>query len=86
MAKKETYLLPIFNLGRLNQILNSIGRRLDGIEGGRQSNISVLKTDYEIGDLDTEAKMIEAMNATNAKINAIVSALENYGTLGRDEK
>jgi len=86
MAKKETYLLPVFNLGRLNQILNSIGRRLDGIEGNRQSHIGVLTTNYSTGDLDTEAKMIVALNATNSKINSIVSALESYGALGRDEK
>jgi hypothetical protein len=86
MARKESYLLPKLDLQRLNQILNSIGRRLDGIEGGRQSNISVLKTDYETGDLDAEEEVIAAFNATNAKINAIVAALENYGALGRDEK
>jgi hypothetical protein len=86
MAKKETYLLPLFNLGRLNQILNSIGRRLDTIEGSRQSYVPSLPTDYETGDLDTEAKIIVALNATNAKINAIVEALKNYGALGRDER
>ena len=86
MARKESYLLPVLDLGRLNQILNSIGRRLDAIEGKRQGNISSLITNYETGDLNTEDKIIAAINATNEKINAIVAALENYGTLGRDEK
>ncbi len=83
MARKETYLLPIFNLGRLNQILNSIGRRLDGIEGSRQSNISSLPTDYETGDLDTEVEVIAALNTTNEKINEIIQALESYGAFGK---
>jgi len=30
-------------------------------------------------DLDTDAKRVAAMNATNAKINAILVVLENHG-------
>ena len=35
-----------------------------------------LKIDYEAGDLDDEAKVIGAINATNDKINKLIAALE----------
>lgn len=38
-----------------------------------------LKTDYTAGDLDTEAEVITALNATNTKINAIITKLETLG-------
>lgn len=34
-----------------------------------------LKTDYAAGDLDTEAEILVATNATNTKVNAIATAL-----------
>jgi hypothetical protein len=34
-----------------------------------------LTTDYEAGDLDSEAKIITAVNSTNTKINALANAL-----------
>jgi hypothetical protein len=40
-----------------------------------------LKTDYTAGDLDTEAEIITAINATNTKINAIIAKLETLGLL-----
>jgi len=40
-----------------------------------------LKTDYTAGDLDTEAEIITAINATNTKINAIIAKLEALGLL-----
>jgi hypothetical protein len=38
-----------------------------------------LKTNYGAGELDTEAKIITALNTTNAKINTILLALEDFG-------
>jgi hypothetical protein len=38
-----------------------------------------LKVDYVAGDLDTEAEVITALNATNTKINAIITKLETLG-------
>lgn len=40
-----------------------------------------LKVDYTSGDLDTEAKVITAINATNAKINSIIEKLKALGLL-----
>tara|TARA_Y100000034_G_C6561209_1_gene242879 strand:+ start:267 stop:458 length:192 start_codon:yes stop_codon:yes gene_type:complete len=39
------------------------------------------KVDYAAGDLDTEAEIIVAVNATNTAINSLIAALENYGIL-----
>jgi hypothetical protein len=49
--------------------------------GTQASHIADAKTDYAAGDLDTEAEIIAAFNATNAKINAILAALEGVGIL-----
>jgi len=46
-----------------------------------QAAESDLKTDYTAGDLDTEAEIITAINATNTKINAIIAKLETLGLL-----
>ena len=40
---------------------------------------SDLKTDYETGDLDSEAKIITAINATNTAINQIIALLSEAG-------
>ena len=37
------------------------------------------KVDYTTGDLDTEAKIIAAQNASNGKINAMIAALKGVG-------
>lgn len=37
------------------------------------------KTDYTTGDLDAEAEVIVALNATNTKINAILAVFEAFG-------
>ena len=41
-----------------------------------QAHEDDVKTDYTAGDLDTEAEIIDAVNATNAKINAVLAKLE----------
>jgi len=38
-----------------------------------------LKTDYTAGDLDSEAEIISAINATNTTINSIITKLEALG-------
>ena len=43
------------------------------------SHVSALKVDYTTGNLDTEAEIIAAINATNTRINLIMSALEGIG-------
>jgi hypothetical protein len=45
----------------------------------QQAHIADAKTNYTAGDLDSEAEIITAMNATNAKINAILAMLEAHG-------
>ncbi|MDY6796951.1 MAG: fibronectin type III domain-containing protein [Actinomycetota bacterium] len=51
------------------------------VVGARQSAISDAKTDYTTGDLDTEAEIIAALNATNGKINDILAALRSHGLI-----
>ena len=45
----------------------------------QQTGIAALKTDYQAGDLDNEAKIISAFNTTNTAINALRTALNNLG-------
>jgi len=49
--------------------------------GTQASHIADQKVDYETPDLDTEAEIIAAINATNTAINAILAALEGAGIL-----
>lgn len=42
-----------------------------------QAHEADAKTDYTTGDLDTEAKIITELNATNTKLNAIIAKLES---------
>lgn len=46
------------------------------IFGRQEDHIADAKVDYETPDLDTEAEVIAAINATNTTINAILAALE----------
>jgi hypothetical protein len=49
---------------------------------GRQTaHIDDLKTDYATPDLDTEAEVIAAVNATNVAVNAVLAVLEKLGTV-----
>jgi hypothetical protein len=41
-----------------------------------QAHEADAKVDYTTGDLDSEAEIITAVNATNAKINAVLAKLE----------
>jgi hypothetical protein len=45
----------------------------------KQTGIAAQKTTYAAGNLDTEAEIISAFNTTNAAINAIRTAFNNYG-------
>jgi hypothetical protein len=45
----------------------------------QQTHETALKTDYTTGDLDSEAEIISAINATNTTVNSIITKLENLG-------
>lgn len=51
------------------------------------AHIADAKTDYtddaSANDLDTDARRVAAMNATNTAINSIFTALENIGVLAK---
>lgn len=49
--------------------------------GTQAAHIADAKADYATPDLDTEAEVIVAINATNTKLNAILAALEGAGIL-----
>jgi hypothetical protein len=49
--------------------------------GTQASHIADQKTDYEAGNLDLEAEIIAAFNATNTALNAVLAALEGVGVL-----
>lgn len=52
------------------------GAETRGVVLSEQAHIADGKTDYTTGDLDSEAKIITAVNAINTKLNAILAALE----------
>lgn len=45
----------------------------------RQAHIADAKANYAAGELDTEAEVITAINATNTIINSILARLETFG-------
>ncbi len=47
----------------------------------QQATITALNAAYTIGDLDTEAEVIAAVNATNAAVNELIAALQAVGVL-----
>lgn len=57
--------------------------QVDGTQvvSNQQAHEVDAKTDYVAGDLDTEAKIITAINATNTKINNLLVKLEAHGLL-----
>ena len=42
---------------------------------------AALKADYTTGDLDSEAEIIAAINATNAGFNALLAKTKTHGLL-----
>lgn len=49
----------------------------DSLDSTRvSSTVAAAKVDYAAGGLDTEAVIIAAVNATNGKINSLITALE----------
>ena len=80
MAADESY-------GTLVRLLQG-GTTLDVKTGGKitangtqASHLADLEAAYETPELDTEAEIIVAINATNTAINAIFAALEGAGIL-----
>lgn len=49
--------------------------------GTQAANVVAAKTDYTAGDLDAEAEIIVAVNLTNSKLNAVITALKGVGIL-----
>lgn len=47
------------------------------------AHVTALKVDYTTGDLDAEAEVIAALNATNTRLNLIMSALEGIGVFAK---
>jgi len=65
-----------------------IGGELDIATGGKltaagtqASAIANAKVNYTTGDLDAEAEIIAALNATNGTINSILTALRAVGII-----
>lgn len=46
-----------------------------------EAHITALNESYGAGDLDTEAEIIVAINATNAALNDLLGELEHYRIL-----
>ena len=54
----------------------------DSVAYGTQgTHVADAKVDYTTGNLDAEAEVITAVNATNGKINSILAILEEFGLL-----
>jgi len=54
----------------------------DSVAYGTQgTHVADAKVDYTTGNLDAEAEIIAAVNATNGKINSILAILEEFGLL-----
>ena len=49
--------------------------------GTQAGTIADAKVDYATPDLDTEAEIIVAINATNTTLNAVVAALKGAGII-----
>lgn len=49
--------------------------------GTQASAITDAKVDYTTGDLDAEAEVIAAVNATNGAVNDILAALRGVGII-----
>jgi len=64
--------------GSVGNESSSDGGVIRGAILAHQANV---KIDYAAGNLDTEAELITAINATNTKINAILAAIENVGVI-----
>lgn len=61
---------------RLYREIEFLHARLNGLLVSDLTSVDTdLKEDYATGDLDSEAEIIAALNATNARINEIVEAL-----------
>lgn len=80
-GKIATSAITSTELGYLSGLTVNVQTALDGkltIPSGAALP-SDLKTDYETGDLDSEAEIITAINATNTAINDIILILASAG-------
>lgn len=60
-----------------------VGGKLLPATETQPTHVTALKTDYTTGNLDTEAETIAALNATNTRINLIMTALEGIGVFAK---
>jgi hypothetical protein len=64
--------------GRANGSAAAIGF-LGATPAARIAHVADASVAYAAGDLDSEAKIITALNTTNGKINSILATLETFG-------
>lgn len=53
--------------------------KIVNLSGTQASAIADAKVDYTTGDLDAEAEIIAAINATNTTLNAVIAAINSIG-------
>lgn len=73
-----TYNAKVYMKQGGNELVVKAGGKITA-NGTQATHLTALKVDYTTGDLDAEAEIITAINATNTRINAIVTALEGVG-------
>jgi hypothetical protein len=80
-GKIATSAITSTELGYLSGLTVNVQTALDGklTIPDNAALPSDLKTDYETGDLDSEAEIITAINATNTAINDIILILASAG-------
>ena len=74
MALSKVTLTGASDKARLKSLLIGINALIDSLP--QQSHVDDAKVDYEAGDLDSEAEIITALNATNTILNSILATLE----------
>ena len=65
-------------------LVNATGSyKVDGTQvvGNQAVTQAALKADYTTGDLDSEAEIIAAINATNAGFNTLLAKTKTHGLL-----
>lgn len=68
--------------------INTLAGLTEGVTlalGEAVENIADLTADYDTVELDGEAEIVAALNATNTAVNAILAALEAFGIMAEAE-
>jgi len=69
---------PVFMQAEYNGAAAEVGF-LGAAPSAQIAHVADASVAYTTGDLDTEAEIIDAINATNGKINSILATLEAFG-------